>query len=71
MSSSSTPNQELFKDIRNACVRSLNIEVCYTQIKYEILFSYNTYKKIIFSRNLSKLMLQFYLVMMKMVIVYH
>jgi len=26
-SSSSTPNQELFKNIRNACVRSLNIEV--------------------------------------------
>ena len=26
ISSSSTPNQELFKNIRNACVRSLNIE---------------------------------------------
>jgi hypothetical protein len=27
ISSSSTPNQELFKNVRNACVRSLNIEV--------------------------------------------
>ncbi|CAF4221748.1 unnamed protein product [Rotaria sp. Silwood2] len=26
ISSSSTPNQELFKDVRNACVRSLNVE---------------------------------------------
>lgn len=27
ITSPSTPNQELFRDIRNACVRSLNIEV--------------------------------------------
>ena len=27
ISSPSTPNQELFKTVRNACVRSLNIEV--------------------------------------------
>ncbi|CAF1124957.1 unnamed protein product [Rotaria sordida] len=26
ISSSSTPNQELFKDVRNACLRSLNVE---------------------------------------------
>jgi hypothetical protein len=29
ISSPSTPNQDLFKDIRNSCVRSLNVEVCY------------------------------------------
>lgn len=35
-SSSSTPNQDLFKDIRNACVRSLNIEVRINKkIKFE------------------------------------
>jgi len=28
ISSASTPNQELFKNIRNTCVRSLTIEVC-------------------------------------------
>jgi len=37
ITSPSTPNQELFKDIRNACVRSLNIEKS-ADVDYPILF---------------------------------